>query len=168
MKKHIQSIKGIILGLALVLGVSYVSAAWTTAPASPPSGNVDAPINVGSTAQTKSGPFSVVGSMTISGPSGGFVFTNRDGGDTTAWQLYSAKNGGAESVARIWNGSNADVVVITKSGNVGIGTNASPATKLEVAGGPIKATGGLIIESRTSDPVGPETGRMWLRTDINP
>lgn len=25
---------------------------------------------------------------------------------------------------------------------------------------------GLIIETRTSDPVSPETGRMWLRTDI--
>ncbi len=51
--------------------------------------------------------------------------------------------------------------------NVGIGT-ANPATKLEVQGGPIKATGGLIIETRTSDPSSAElvNGRMWLRTDF--
>jgi hypothetical protein len=51
------------------------------------------------------------------------------------------------------------------NGNVGVGTNA-PSAKLEVAGGPIKATGGLIIETRDSDPCSPVTGQIWLRTDI--
>ena len=40
---------------------------------------------------------------------------------------------------------------------------------LDVVNAPIKATGGLIIETRTAvtgDPVSPETGRMWLRTDL--
>jgi len=63
---------------------------------------------------------------------------------------------------------NSDTVtngLIVRYGNVGIGTT-SPSKKLEVVGGPIKATGGLIIETRTSDPASPETGRMWLRTDI--
>jgi len=50
-------------------------------------------------------------------------------------------------------------------GNVGIGIATSSA-KLEVVGGSIKATGGLIIETRTSDPVSPTTGQIWLRTDL--
>ncbi|HUW23182.1 MAG TPA: hypothetical protein VMW39_04035 [bacterium] len=52
-------------------------------------------------------------------------------------------------------------------GNLGIGTT-SPGAKLEVQGGSIKATGGLIIETRTSDPASPSTGQTWLRTDITP
>jgi hypothetical protein len=54
---------------------------------------------------------------------------------------------------------------INNSGNVGIGTT-SPTAALEVQGGPIKATGGLIIETRTSDPSSPATGQIWLRTDL--
>jgi hypothetical protein len=50
-------------------------------------------------------------------------------------------------------------------GNVGIGTT-SPGAKLDVQGGAIKATGGLIIETRTTDPTPPATGQMWLRSDI--
>ena len=50
------------------------------------------------------------------------------------------------------------------SGNVGIGTTSPGTNKLEVAGGPIKATGGLIVETRASDPASPENGRIWLIT----
>lgn len=31
---------------------------------------------------------------------------------------------------------------------------------------PLNASAGIIIETRTSDPENPETGRIWLRTDI--
>jgi hypothetical protein len=57
------------------------------------------------------------------------------------------------------------VLTVQADGKVGIGTK-NPGTKLEVEGGPIKATGGLIIETRTSDPPSPITGQIWLRTDI--
>lgn len=57
------------------------------------------------------------------------------------------------------------------AGNVGIGTTTPGVNKLEVVGGPVKTTGGLIIETRDStqgDPPGAElvNGRMWLRTDL--
>ena len=62
------------------------------------------------------------------------------------------------------DGTNTNDAVYS-SGNVGIGTS-TPSTKLEVANGAIKATGGLIIETRTDDPASPEDGRLWLRTDL--
>ncbi|MDD5750691.1 MAG: hypothetical protein PHU56_03535 [Candidatus Pacebacteria bacterium] len=53
---------------------------------------------------------------------------------------------------------------VRDDGNVGIGT-ATPAAKLEVVGGAIKATGGLIMETRTSDPGSPSTGQLWMCSD---
>ena len=108
MKKQImQNIKSVIIVLALVIGVSYVSAAWNNPPATPPDSNTDAPINVGSTAQTKSGTFTVAGLGVSSGdfkflplsgtaPTAGQVLT-ADGSDLThgkvKWEMASIPNG---------------------------------------------------------------------------
>jgi|GEM_PF-3092977 len=54
-KQFLQTFKIIILGLVLGIGVNYISAAWTPAPASPPNSNVDAPLNVGPDDQIKAG-----------------------------------------------------------------------------------------------------------------
>jgi hypothetical protein len=55
-----------------------------------------------------------------------------------------------------------------EGGSVGIGIDTpTTGTKLEVVGGLIKATGGLIIETRTNTPTAPAAGQLWLRTDIS-
>ncbi|MFA4889367.1 MAG: hypothetical protein WC628_07340 [Candidatus Omnitrophota bacterium] len=43
---------------------------------------------------------------------------------------------------------------------------ARSAEKADAAEGSIKASGGLVIETRTSDPSSPATGQIWLRTDL--
>jgi hypothetical protein len=55
-------------------------------------------------------------------------------------------------------------------GNIGIGTINPGSNRLEVVGGPIKATGGLIIQTVASqaeeDGMTKVAGQLWLRTDI--
>ncbi|MHB1163221.1 MAG: hypothetical protein ACYCZZ_01705 [Minisyncoccota bacterium] len=57
----------LVLALILSFGLSYAYASWTEPGSTPPAGNVDAPINTGATAQTKSGTLSA---GTVSVPSG--------------------------------------------------------------------------------------------------
>jgi len=71
-----------------------------------------------------------------------------------------------ETGLMIFGTSNSERMRIDSAGNVGIGTAAPGTNRLEVVGGPIKATGGLIIETRTSDPASPANGQIWLRTDL--
>ncbi|MDQ5893729.1 MAG: hypothetical protein QG640_742 [Patescibacteria group bacterium] len=60
--KILQNLKAIALGLILTLGMGYAGAQTFTGPACGPEGacNTPAPLNVGSSAQLKSGPLSLV------------------------------------------------------------------------------------------------------------
>ena len=113
-KQIIQDIKSIILALIIVLGVGYVSASWTPAPPNPPSGNVDAPVNVGASAQYKSG-FLQVNANDASGTSNaGWAFMV-PGAPSYLHSLLVANN------------------ITTINGRVGVGT-VTPANKLDVVG----------------------------------
>jgi len=102
---------------------------------------------------------SITGGTAGSTANDGFAFIRGSNNDA---YLYNY-----EPNSLIFGTSATEKMRINAAGNVGIGT-AAPTTKLEVAGGPIKATGGLIIETRNDDPSAPENGRVWLRMDINP
>jgi len=105
------------------------------------------------------------------------------------WQFVSADDATALGVGVIWNSAgkrlyfaNPEGGIVIKSkevslimkkdtGNVGIGlVTMNPAAKLEVQGGAIKATDGLIIQTVASqadeDAMTKTTGQIWLRTDI--
>ena len=115
---RIVTLSGLFVG-ALALS-AFATTTWTAPTATPPGNNVDQPLNVGASAQTK------IGNLDI-------------------------------------QASGLQYGLIVENGNVGFGT-LTPTTKLEVVGGPIKATGGLIVETRASDPASPATGALWLIT----
>ncbi|MBA7505469.1 hypothetical protein ES706_04136 [subsurface metagenome] len=124
-------------------------------------------INTSGDSQTKQGNLNIMGNVGIGTTNPGVKLdvagkVNAGGmvlGDNSGKRIQTSSNMGFRAAT-----SGTDHLIITTSGNVGIGT-VSPGAKLEVQGGSIRATGGLIIETRTSDPASPATGQMWLRTD---
>lgn len=70
MKNIFQSFKIISLAVVLSFGLSY-ALAWTAPTATPPAGNVSAPINVGYSTLTSSSTQGILGTLTISGGIGG-------------------------------------------------------------------------------------------------
>lgn len=100
--KQISFFTSVVL---LSLAISFTFAAWQEPSSSPPDGNVSAPINISSTAQTKSGGLTLQGDFTAP------IFYDSDNTD------YYVNPAGQTVLA----------------GNVGIGTT-SPGAKLEVNG----------------------------------
>lgn len=88
----LETFKITFLALLLTVGIGYVFAAWTPAPANPPNGNTDAPINVGASAQTKTG------ALTLGDLTSGYVtkFAVKDGSQGAGRVLTSDANGNAK------------------------------------------------------------------------
>lgn len=110
-----QSIITIIVCTAVVAGVSLVYS-WTGPTATPPGGNVSAPINVGTTAQYKSGALSIGGLLQApqiqltTGAATGKVLTS-DASGLASWQT-----GGTGGVSQIIAGTN---ITISPAGGTG-------------------------------------------------
>ncbi|MEK7095441.1 MAG: hypothetical protein AAB917_02165 [Patescibacteria group bacterium] len=69
MKKSIkQYVVAVVLGLGIVLGVGSLQAQWTAPSATPPDGNVPAPLNTGNSSQSKLGQLIVNTNTTSNGP----------------------------------------------------------------------------------------------------
>ena len=67
----LTSLKAIILALLLSVGISYLYAAWANPTDTPPNGNTPAPINVGSTGQTKTSSITatdLIGQNSVASP----------------------------------------------------------------------------------------------------
>jgi hypothetical protein len=91
-----QSVAGktiaLVLGvLTMVFLISAIVQAWTEPSKTPPEGNVPAPINVSSNAQTKEGSLTIGDVFTIAG-GGGESLVIRNGGDV---KIYNANNSGS-------------------------------------------------------------------------
>lgn len=74
-KKNVLGIAAPVLVLGAIIMGAGIASAWTAPPASPPSNNVSAPLNVSATAQVKSGNLGVgiAGSPTQKLDVGGYV-----------------------------------------------------------------------------------------------
>ncbi len=85
---RIATLSGLILG---AFAVSAVAATWTPPPSAPPTGNPDAPVNVGSATQTKLGWLGVRGliatdfTLATGTPAAGKVLTAIDSLGNATW-----------------------------------------------------------------------------------
>jgi len=117
-----------LIALGLIIG-NFVFG-WTTPTAIPPSSNLPAPINVSSTAQTKTGNLTIGGNLITSGlqmttGAGADKVLTTDSSGVASWQTPA---GGS-----LWTQTGDDIYYNT--GNVAIGTSTPGTAKLKILGG---------------------------------
>ncbi|NCO98439.1 hypothetical protein GW864_04730, partial [bacterium] len=135
--KAVSLIFGVLV-LRFAVGF-YIYAAWNEPSANPPSGNVEAPINISGTAQTKTGDLTVgqITSSRFDAWNGG-VLNLIDSQNNTNWHFTNRRPGGGGNNdfqlffynGSVWSGPH---LTVEPNGNVGIGT-AVPYDKLDVNG----------------------------------
>ncbi len=86
----------------------------------------DGKVGIGTESPTN--PLHVEGEITSTGEWAGYKFSDRGGGDGNDWAWYSKEN-----IVRLWREYVGDLLGITTSGNVGLGTT-EPKAKLDVDG----------------------------------
>ncbi len=92
--KPYKSLTILSVSLTILLSYNFMSAAWSNPTATAPAANTDAPINVGSTAQTKAGILSlygllVEGDTTIASPGPRINFNDTDAGVLDGRLIYT-------------------------------------------------------------------------------
>ena len=150
--EYMKRLGAVLVGVVAVLAVVVEASAWSGPTANPPSGNVAAPINVGSASQTKNGSLGVNGLAVfgnsllqassylnwgaVAGVNGygirdnaGTLEFKNSGGSWASLQsiVYGLMGGGGSWAA---SGSN---IYNSNAGNVGINTS-NPQQKLDVNG----------------------------------
>jgi hypothetical protein len=116
--------------ITAALAISQIAVAWTGPTATAPSGNADTPINIGSTAQTKTGALNIMGQVGVGKNDPGASFKLDVNGVVNASDFYK---GGQPFNPSQWitTGSN----IYYNTGNVGIGTaNPDANASLQVMG----------------------------------
>ena len=161
----IQSISISLIALCLVIGFSYAWNAPTCDPTigNPSDCNVSAPLNVGTTTQTKTGELNIMNKVGIGTTSPQHLLhlyeTNGNAeldiqsvsGANNHWAIYNERIGNS---LRFWNNSapgDKNVLTITDDGKVGIGAT-TPGTTLQVDG-PVKVGSYTTMERPTCDVV---------------
>jgi len=150
-KKIISSVAIGAGAIILGLGIQYVLADWTTAPANPPTcppsiPGCNAPINVGGAApnyymQVKSGPLTLQGLLSVASmifnPNGGSiangqVLTSSGGNGTVGWVATSSLgitgSSGSSGVSKIIAGTNVTISPTTGVGDVTINSKKPTIT----------------------------------------
>ena len=121
MKQTLSTLKVIVLALVLGLGISYAQAVWTGPTAAPTGGNVAAPLNVGATAQIKTGDLKV-NNLEMSGATATSGTTLTTSGSTWAYgalDIKGSKGGYSGINFKNSDGTNAGALVMKSDGYAG-------------------------------------------------